>query len=189
LRNNLYEAYYFNFLSAIPRPLLEELAQASVESGTSHQVARVVDQYLGFVSLSGNLFTLSQPDVYLTLNNPKTQDSEVEGMVEKIANSLFSVVLTLGEIPIIRCPSGNAAEMVAQKLDQKIRQHVSNPKTNLFQDSDPTNFQRQGIRLRIVDCSGELWLTMFSSSSHYFGPECGPEDNAGARLGLSAPSP
>lgn len=180
MRNNLYDSYYFNFLSAIPRPLLEELAQASVDSDTSHQVAKVVDQYLGFVSLSGNLFTLSQPDVYFTINNPKASESEVEAVVEKIANSLFSVVLTLGEIPIIRCPPGNAAEAVAQKLDQKIRQHISNPKTNLFQDSDPTNFQRQGLfpippRSRKVHLSQKgVFLSFFLSpcSAHHSGPDC-----------------
>lgn len=38
----------------------------------------------------------------------------------------------LGAIPIIRCPKGNAAEMVATKLDRKLRDHVLNSKDNLF---------------------------------------------------------
>jgi len=127
----------------------------------------VVDQYLNFVTLTNKLFSFSQQDVYYTLNNPKATDTEIEALVEKIASSLFSVVLTLGktplspltsafernfmylfpftgEIPIIRCPRGNAAELVAQKLDQKIRQHISSPRTNLFQEVDSVNFQRPG---------------------------------------------
>lgn len=35
-------------------------------------------------------------------------------------------------IPIIRCPKGAAAEMVAQRLDRKLRDHILNSKDNLF---------------------------------------------------------
>lgn len=38
----------------------------------------------------------------------------------------------LGAIPIIRCPKGGAAEMVAAKLDRKLRDHILNSKDNLF---------------------------------------------------------
>lgn len=35
-------------------------------------------------------------------------------------------------IPIIRCPKGEAAEMIAAKLDRKLRDHILNSKDNLF---------------------------------------------------------
>jgi hypothetical protein len=146
------------------------------------------------VTLAHNLFSFSQPDVYQTLNNPKATDTEIENLVEKIANSLFSVILTLGilpssffnsfyvmaslielslsltdilqgEIPIIRCPRGNAAELVAQKLDQKIRQHISNPRTNLFQEVDPVNFQRPGKSLLFIklvfDSENQIFIYLY----------------------------
>lgn len=50
-----------------------------------------------------------------------------------IVNSLFSVFVTLGAVPIIRCPKGNAAEMVSQKLDKKIRDTLKDPRNTLFQ--------------------------------------------------------
>lgn len=37
-----------------------------------------------------------------------------------------------GAIPIIRCPRGGAAEMIAAKLDRKLRDHILNSKDNLF---------------------------------------------------------
>jgi len=40
-------------------------------------------------------------------------------------------------MPIIRCPKGAAAEMIAAKLDRKLRDHILNSKDNLF--SAPTN--------------------------------------------------
>ena len=40
-------------------------------------------------------------------------------------------------MPIIRCPKGAAAEMIATKLDRKLRDHILNSKDNLF--SAPSN--------------------------------------------------
>jgi hypothetical protein len=37
-----------------------------------------------------------------------------------------------GVIPIIRCPKAAAAEMIAAKLDRKLRDHILNSKDNLF---------------------------------------------------------
>ena len=37
-----------------------------------------------------------------------------------------------GTIPIIRCPKSGAAEMIATKLDRKLRDHILNSKDNLF---------------------------------------------------------
>lgn len=34
--------------------------------------------------------------------------------MDRIVDSLFSVFVTLGNVPIIRSPKGNAAEMVAK---------------------------------------------------------------------------
>jgi hypothetical protein len=41
----------------------------------------------------------------------------------------------IGVIPIIRCPKGAAAEMIATRLDRKLRDHILNSKDNLFSAS------------------------------------------------------
>lgn len=46
--------------------------------------------------------------------------------MDQLANSI------LGSIPIIRCPKGGPAEMIAAKLDRKLRDHILNSKDNLF---------------------------------------------------------
>lgn len=38
----------------------------------------------------------------------------------------------VGSVPIIRCPRGNAAEMVAERLDKKLRENVRDPRNSLF---------------------------------------------------------
>lgn len=35
-------------------------------------------------------------------------------------------------MPIIRCPRGNAADMVAQALDKKLRDNLRDPRSSMF---------------------------------------------------------
>ena len=95
---------------------------------------QVFDQYLSFVSLEKDLFTLGLPEAYLQLNDPTQRDSHIEATVATIIDSLFSVLATSGVVPVIRCPKGGAAEHVAQLLCTRIRDHLR-AKTGLFPDS------------------------------------------------------
>lgn len=58
LQDQLYESYYFNFISSISRHRLEELASAAIKAQSVVQVQRVCDQYLNFISLEDDLFIL-----------------------------------------------------------------------------------------------------------------------------------
>jgi len=40
--------------------------------------------------------------------------------------------VSAGMVPIIRCPRGNAAEMVAEKLDKKLRENLRDARSSLF---------------------------------------------------------
>lgn len=48
-------------------------------------------------------------------------------------DGLFSVCVTLGVVPIIRCPRGGAAEHLASALDAKLRDALKS-RTNLFSE-------------------------------------------------------
>lgn len=48
-------------------------------------------------------------------------------------DGLFSVCVTLGVVPIIRCPRGGAAEHIASALDAKLRDALKS-RTNLFSE-------------------------------------------------------
>lgn len=91
------------------------------------------DQYLNYISLAPNLFTLNLPDTYAKLHNHTSADSLIETLADRIVSSLFSVFVTLGVVPVIRAPRANAAELVANKLEEKFRDSVNNSRTNLFQ--------------------------------------------------------
>lgn len=92
---------------------------------------------------------------YTILNSPSSTEQQIEEEIERVANGLFSAVATLGSsheslrlsldlipalghVPFIRAPRGNAAEMVAKKLEVKIRDAIltasrsTNPSNALF---------------------------------------------------------
>jgi hypothetical protein len=125
---------YINFLSSIPRPLLEDFGAQTVASGTAEHLAQVYDQYLNFVVSEPDLFHLNMKGAYHTLNSGQTPDQELDTVMDRIVSGLFSVVVTMGVVPIIRCPTGGAAEHISAKLDRKLRDHILNSKTNLFSD-------------------------------------------------------
>lgn len=76
-----------------------------------------------------------------------------------------------GVIPIIRCPKQGAAEVIAAKLDRKLRDHILNSKDNLFSHSDnrPSSASGQSAArpvLVIVDRNVDL-IPMLSHSWTY----------------------
>ena len=129
----LYESYHLNFSSSLPRPMLEDLAAGSVKANAAGKVAKVFDQYVDFVSLAEDIFSLAQKDAYVALNDPTAKDADVEAAVGEVVKGLLSVCATLGRVPIIRCPRGGAAEMVAQQLEKQLRDHVD-ARGSMFSD-------------------------------------------------------
>jgi hypothetical protein len=58
MKNDLYDQYYLNFISPIPRGLLEDIAQAAITANCVNKISRVFDQYLNFISLDDEIFCL-----------------------------------------------------------------------------------------------------------------------------------
>uniref|UniRef100_A0A674A9S0 Sec1 family domain-containing protein 1 n=1 Tax=Salmo trutta TaxID=8032 RepID=A0A674A9S0_SALTR len=136
LRNQLYESYYLNFISAISRSKLEDIAGAALSANAVTQVTKVFDQYLNFITLEDDMFILCNQNKelisYHAINKPDIMDTEMEAIMDTIVDSLFCFFVTLGAVPIIRCPRGNAAEMVAVKLDKKLRENLRDARNSLF---------------------------------------------------------
>ena len=98
LQKGLYSPAYINFLSSIPRPLLEDFASQTATAGTSEHIAQLFDQYLNFIVAEPDLFSLGmeKEHTYLALNSAKTKDEELDHIVDRIVSGLFSVVVTMG---------------------------------------------------------------------------------------------
>ncbi|KAJ1569610.1 Vesicle trafficking between the ER and Golgi, partial [Nowakowskiella sp. JEL0078] len=167
LAKGLYESYYINFTHSVSRLVLEDLASMTLTSNSSNLISQYTRNVVTVLTLLNleepNLFTLNMESTYKVLNDPNSPDTLIETVVDKITTSLFSVVVTTGVVPIIRCPRGNAAEMVAAKLDSKLRDHLMNVRNNLFLETGAT-----GPRpiLVILDRNADL-PTMISHTWNY----------------------
>ncbi|XP_072938521.1 protein sly1 homolog [Epargyreus clarus] len=136
LENGIYDQYHLNFISPITRQKLEDLAASALQSNSVAHISKIYDQYLNFICLEDDLFIMKhqQSDSlsYYAINKGDTKDTEMEAIMDDIVESLFSVFVTLGNVPIIRSSKGNAAEMVAIKLDKKLRENLWDARNNLF---------------------------------------------------------
>lgn len=133
LARGLYSPAYVNFISSISRPLLEDLAAQIASTNTAEHIAQVFDQYLNFVVAEPDLFSLSMgKETYYTFSSAKVEESVQEAAIDRIVSGLFSVAVTMGQVPIIRCAPSELAKLIATKLDRKLRDHVLNSKDNLF---------------------------------------------------------
>lgn len=92
------------------------------------------------------LSSLKLSSYFTAINRGDIKDTEMDSIMDSIVDSLFSVFVTLGNVPIIRSPRGNAAEMVSKKLDKKLRDNLFDARNNLFQmdtsQAGGFNFQR-----------------------------------------------
>lgn len=125
ITNGLYDQIHLNFASSIPGPLLEMVAQTALERDAVSTVAKVHDLFLDFISMEDRLFQFEHEGSYIEFHDAATTEARAEANITKTVDALFSVVLTLGVVPIIRCPRRDSAELVATRLDAKIRDHLS----------------------------------------------------------------
>ena len=112
----LYASMHLNFVTKLERPLMEEFAklllQSNVTSSTAaasggsplSQIASIHDQYLNYICYEDQLFTLNMPDSYIQYNNNKSSEQMIDTYMTNISYGLFSIIASLGQIPIIRCP-------------------------------------------------------------------------------------
>ncbi|VDM58423.1 unnamed protein product [Angiostrongylus costaricensis] len=163
LKKAMYDSFYINFISPLSRARLENLAFAAVQGGADGQVQKVVDQYLTFISLEDDLFVLrryseNSPMSYFAINDPSTSDDQMSAFIDSVADGLFAVCATMGIVPIIRCPKDNAAELVAKRLDQKLRDNLRDARNNLFTVESVRAGQLNASRpfLLIADRSADL---------------------------------
>lgn len=122
LEQGLYPGCYINFASSVPRGLLEDLAKGACTANAAQKVAGVFDRYVSFVSLSASLYSLNLPSAYETINSPAIAEQMMMQYIERIVDGLLSVLITTRSLPVIRCPEGGAASMVARRLEERIRE-------------------------------------------------------------------
>lgn len=130
LNEDKYADFYVNFTSVLDRELLENFAKQVSLTGKSDRIKQVYDQYTEFIVTEPQLFSLEIPSVFKQLHDPETGENLINQLCDQIACGLYDTVMTVGSIPVIRAPQGGPAELVAQKLESKLRDYVINTRTN-----------------------------------------------------------
>mmetsp|Transcript_17218 Transcript_17218/g.27358 ORF Transcript_17218/g.27358 Transcript_17218/m.27358 type:complete len:615 (-) Transcript_17218:57-1901(-) len=127
---NLYDSIHLNFSSRLSRPLLQQLAKETIQTGAHTRISRVLDQYCDFICMSKRLVSLGMARSFVKLTRPSSEQA-LMSYVDRIVDGLFSIIVTLKQIPIIRCSPGNAAALAARRLHSKLREHLMS-RNNLF---------------------------------------------------------
>jgi Proteins involved in synaptic transmission and general secretion, Sec1 family len=100
----LYSKVHINFATKLDRSLMEEFGKLVVQNGCLDMIASLHDQYLDFVCLERNLFSLcNQKDSYALMNQSGVTDVDMDKYLSDVAYGLLSVVGTSGSVPVIRC--------------------------------------------------------------------------------------
>lgn len=127
-----------NFISRVERPMLEYMAQKMIEHRTVSSINQVVDQYLDFVSVEPELYTLNKRDSYAAINGAGLGETEIRNAMTSMSIGLLSVLQNIGAIPVIRCAPGGPAEMLGRQLTDMLRDHIfarGGATSSLFKDS------------------------------------------------------
>ena len=110
----LYARMHLNFVTKLERPLMEEFAKLLIQSNITtstamsasplSQIASIHDQYLNYICYEDQLFTLNISNSYIQYNNNQSSEQMIDTYMTNISYGLFSIISSLGQIPIIRCP-------------------------------------------------------------------------------------
>jgi hypothetical protein len=114
----MYRTVYLNFITRIERPLMEKLAQEIVANKSVAMISKVHDQYLDMIALEPSLFTLNIRNSFAAYNAPNLSEAHIKAFMSRTAMGLLSMVRVLGSLPVIRSPTGGAAEMLAQEVNE-----------------------------------------------------------------------
>ncbi|SSD62127.1 probable Protein SLY1 [Saccharomycodes ludwigii] len=164
LSNDMYSFFYINFTSSISRDLLEYFAKEVAFKGKCDKIKQIFDQYLDFIVTEPELFSLEIDNAYYQLNSTTSSEEQIINLCDEIAKGLLNAIMTIDSIPIIRAQKGGAAEIVAQKLDSRLRDYVLNTKNS--GDLLPSSQSLERTVLILLDRNIDL-KSMLSHSLFY----------------------
>ena len=126
------------------------LRHPAVEADCVSSVVGVFDQYLSFISLDPTLFVLRENQresvQYRAFTDPTVADSACEASLQDVVDGLFSVFVTVGQLPLIQ-HSGSVSGMLAPRLVRKFADYAR----RMFPDSSSMLSERP-VRLHLRAC-------------------------------------
>jgi hypothetical protein len=121
----LYRSSYLHFVTRIERPIMEMFANALIATNSVSQITKIYDEYLDTICLEPTLFTLNMKDSFRAFNDPSSSEIQIRAFMNHVAMGILSMIRIMGVIPIIRAPTGGAAEMLARDVCAIVRENIS----------------------------------------------------------------
>lgn len=134
LTRNLYHSYFLNISSTFSRLAIEKLAQEASEKQISNKIISIKDQFINFNAIEEDFFTLNMKNSFLNRDDTHT--------LRQIITSLFSIFVTLNEMPFIVGDYTELGKMLCQKIENMkiIKSSVKKSLLIIFnRDSDLIN--------------------------------------------------
>jgi len=155
-KEGLYDRIYLSFSSEIPKDLLSSLARRAASDDFAHRIIKVYDEFCSMVCYEKRLFSLALPRTYFHLNNKFEPDAAIQSLCTKIVDGIFSALVTLKCLPIIRTPNkpNSPAYEISKMLFQKLQSQLQN-RNNLF-----SNASYQRPLLVVFDRTEDLALPL-----------------------------
>lgn len=91
--------------------------------------------------LDTDLLTLSMKNSYSLLNDPNTDERGGMKVINTIVDSLFSIIFTLKEVPVIKARDGSLENVIAKLLTEKLQ---------AFMKTNPSHFTAQSGRRSLL---------------------------------------
>ena len=158
----LYDSLHIHFTSPSTKESLEWLAKEVAKQGGAVSIAKVWDQFLGFVSLERLLFSLNLTNSFASYNSTNAKDEDVIASLNQFAIGLTNVLATMGRVPIIRCERSGPAKELADLVTQKINQLLKDRST--FQAEQTTVEPRP--MLLILDRGSDMCTPLHHSDGY-----------------------
>ena len=117
---------------------------------------------MDYIVTEPNLFSLNLPEIFTQFNSSNTDEEKIHKLVDVIANGLLSTIVSMDIIPVIRAQQNGPAEFVAQQLDLKLREYLSNTRGSTVATA---SIQQRPV-LILLDRNFDL-ASMFSHSWIY----------------------
>ena len=116
------------------------MATKLVQTESTHLLSKVLDQFVNYICLEKDFFSLLGLDnCLLQLHDPTKKEEEIKLIVDQIANGIASVILSSSNgknntsggfvMPIIVCPSaqGKPARFIAEAVEKTLRNLAQSP--------------------------------------------------------------
>ena len=114
------------------------------------------------ISSPAKLVFIELPEIFTQFNSSNTDEEKIHKLVDVIANGLLSTIVSMDIIPVIRAQQNGPAEFVAQQLDLKLREYLSNTRGSTVATA---SIQQRPV-LILLDRNFDL-ASMFSHSWIY----------------------